>query len=110
MVRLKRIFLTTVVLVLACVVVACSGDTGTTSRSATSGFDPERAVADSWEEAAVAEAERLSPGLSNPRAERVDVTPMDERVRVEADGDYCHIFGGKFDSRIGWQANDLGTC
>jgi hypothetical protein len=35
---------------------------------------------------------------------------MDERVRVQADGGYCHIFGGKHDSRVGWQANDLGTC
>lgn len=82
----------------------------TTTREASSDMDTDRPVFDTWEEAAVAEAERLNPGLVDARADRVESPPSFERMRVRAAGGYCHIYGGKVDSRVGWQANDLGGC
>lgn len=66
---------------------------------------------DTWEEAALAEATRLTPALVNPVAKKVQYgnPVVFERVRVTGVG-YCHVFGGLHDSRHGWQANDLGSC
>lgn len=90
---------------------ACGGaDTGTSSRAATDDLDTNQPVFDTWEEAAIAEAERLNPELGETRTDRIEIAPQDERVRVQAPGGYCHIFGGKFHAEQGWQANDLGTC
>lgn len=73
-------------------------------------MDADRPVFDTWEEAATAEAQRLDPDVQDLRADRVEFPPGFERVRVQGADGYCHIFGGKYDSRRGWQANDLGPC
>ena len=74
-------------------------------------LDAQRPAHATWEEAAVAEAMRLSPALVAPVAERVRFgAPVSfERVQVTAPG-YCHVFGGLHDDHHGWQANDLGPC
>jgi ABC-type glycerol-3-phosphate transport system substrate-binding protein len=89
---------------------ACGVPGSATTTTTTTDMDGDRPIADTWERAAVAEAERLNPGLVDVRVDRVDIPASFERVRVRAAGGYCHIFGGKYDSRVGWQANDLGTC
>lgn len=49
---------------------------------------------DTWEEAAIAEAQRLHPELTELTAERVDLTTLDERVVVRASSGFCGIYGG----------------
>lgn len=71
-------------------------------------LDGDRPVRATWERAAIAEAKRLARGLASPVAARVRMGSV-ERVRVTAPG-YCHLFGGLYDKRVGWQANDLGEC
>ena len=61
---------------------------------------------DTWEEAAIAEADRLHPGLRDLTAERVDLTTLDERVVVRASSGFCAIYGGMaVEDR--WQANEV---
>jgi hypothetical protein len=104
-VRRANVLIPAVVLVLLALA-ACGGD----DRTATLDLDPARPAFATWEEAALAEAGRLHPGLSSPEAARVEVAPLSERIRVsDADG-YCRLFGGKFRAGEGWQANDLGAC
>lgn len=90
---------------------ACDGGDSVTSIEQESGdLDLSQPVFDTWEEAALAEAERLNPGLTDTRVDRVEISPQDERVRIQASDGYCRVFGGKFHRNQGWQANDLGAC
>lgn len=60
----------------------------------------------SWEEAAIAEAQRLHPGLAGVTAERVDLTTLDERVVVRAASGFCAVYGGRaVEGR--WQADEV---
>lgn len=62
-----------------------------------------------WEEAALAEAKRLHPELEGLRAERVHIRGVGDRVYVEAEGDFCRVYGGmRLQDR--WRANETVSC
>lgn len=64
---------------------------------------------DTWEEAALAEASRLHPGLEGLRAERVHIRGVGDRVYVEAKGGFCRVYGGmRLQDR--WRANETVSC
>lgn len=63
----------------------------------------------SWEEAALAEAERLHPELEDLNAERVSIRGVGDRVYVEAEGGFCRVYGGmRLNDR--WRANETSSC
>lgn len=62
-----------------------------------------------WEEAALAEAKRLLPELEGLHVERVHIRGVGDRIYVEAEDDFCRVYGGmRLLSR--WRANETVSC
>lgn len=110
-------------LVIAVVLAGCSAAAGETAEASTaptaptaasnavqsvevgSGSAQEGDWYDTWEEAAAAEARRLHPELTGITTELVDLTRLDERILVRANGGYCAVYGGmELEGR--WQATE----
>ena len=102
----------------AVLLAGCSGSGSTEVAEAVETVDAVRSVEvtpasveegqwyDTWEEAAIAEARRLHPGLTGLTAERVELTTLDERVVVRAPSGFCAVYGGMaVEDR--WQADEV---
>ena len=65
--------------------------------------------AETWEQAALAEAAHLHPLATGLRAYRVHLPKIGERVHVQGDFGFCRMFGG-MSVKDRWQANETGGC
>jgi cation transport ATPase len=65
--------------------------------------------AETWEQAAMAEAVRQHPVATGLRAYRVHLPGIGDRVHVQGDFGFCRMYGG-MGVKGRWQANEVGAC
>jgi hypothetical protein len=65
--------------------------------------------AETWEQAAAAEAARLHPLATGLHAYRVHLPGIGDRVHVQGNFGFCRMYGGMA-VKGRWQANEVGAC